>query len=424
MLTVESLKKTESLLAGLLFFFLPTQLAYFFWPNWSYFWGIKIDFLSPTVFFTDVIILFLGLFWFLRLVTFSLKWPWEKPVWWPFWGTMSLLFINVLLAYRPLLAGYRLIKWGELIFLFIYFKHNFSPRFLLYLFFGLLITISLAWGQFLAQESLQGIFWWLGERFFNPSTLGVAKMDLFSRLFVRPMATFSHPNSLAGFVLVSVAIFWQFKDFLVNRLGVFFYLGLIIISTVLVITFSAAIWLTILITCLLFIARRLKRWWFWSMLVFGLIVLAYLINYFDLIESQSILERLFLAHNAWRLFIRRPILGWGLGNFIPAQSELLLSRGGFNFYQPVHNLFLLVLTEAGILGLAISLFWLKRLWSNIDNKWRMIVFLVIVSGFFDHYWLTLQQNFLLLGLVSAIALSVSSYNGLEVGSPDKPSCFD
>jgi len=34
--------------------------------------------------------------------------------------------------------------------------------------------------------------------------------------------------------------------------------------------------------------------------------------------------------------------------------------------------------------------------------------LIIISGFFDHYWLTLQQNFLLLGVIPAVALSTSS----------------
>ncbi|MGI6278717.1 MAG: hypothetical protein ACOYJ8_02865, partial [Patescibacteria group bacterium] len=55
------LEKIKKFFSGLFFFFLPTQLAYFFWPDWSYFWGIKVDFLSPSIFLTDLILFFLFL---------------------------------------------------------------------------------------------------------------------------------------------------------------------------------------------------------------------------------------------------------------------------------------------------------------------------------------------------------------------------
>ena len=45
-------------LIALLVLLSPSQLGIHFWPEWSLVDGIKIDFLSPTIYFTDL--LFLG----------------------------------------------------------------------------------------------------------------------------------------------------------------------------------------------------------------------------------------------------------------------------------------------------------------------------------------------------------------------------
>ncbi len=421
MLAIKTLKKFEFFLAGLLFFFLPTQLAYFFWPSWSFFWGIRVDFLSPTIFFTDIIIFFLLLFWLLRLALESSFWLEKKASWRLILASVFLLLIGVFLAYRPLLAGYRLIKWLEFCFLIIYFRKNFLPVFLLPLFFSLLLTSFLSWGQLLYQRSFQGFFWWLGERSFNLSTIGVAKMTLFDRLFVQPMATFSHANSLAGFVLVSLVIFWRFRSFFTKKLGKLFYLGLSIIGSCLIITFSGTVWLTIMVAGLLFWLKKLGRWWFFLISGFLLAVFTWLMLSWEIVAWRSVLERQFLLDNAWQLFVRRPLFGWGLGNFIPAQGQLFFSRGTFDFYQPVHNLFLLILAEAGLLGLILAYFWGKRLWLKIEVGWRWMFFMIIFSGLFDHYWLTLQQNFLLLGIAIAITLVSPKDGGKEDLINQKPS---
>ncbi|MDP2860696.1 MAG: hypothetical protein Q8N98_03190, partial [bacterium] len=44
----------------LFLFFLPTQLGRHFWPEWAIINGIRVDYLSPTIFLTDIL-LFLSL---------------------------------------------------------------------------------------------------------------------------------------------------------------------------------------------------------------------------------------------------------------------------------------------------------------------------------------------------------------------------
>ena len=69
--------------------------------------------------------------------------------------------------------------------------------------------------------------------------------------------------------------------------------------------------------------------------------------------------------------------------------------------QPVHNVPLLLVAELGILG---CLGWLNLGWNKIKKiklkktDW-ILVGIVVVTGMFDHYWVTLPQNWWLLAIV-------------------------
>lgn len=54
------LEVLEKVLCFLFIFFIPTQLGKHFWPEWSYVMGIRVDYLSPTLYFLDLI--WLGFF--------------------------------------------------------------------------------------------------------------------------------------------------------------------------------------------------------------------------------------------------------------------------------------------------------------------------------------------------------------------------
>src|SRR5690606_28198779 len=93
-------------------------------------------------------------------------------------------------------------------------------------------------------------------------------------------------------------------------------------------------------------------------------------------------------------------LGTGLGSYLNAQTQFSIPYS-YLFFQPVHNIFLLLLAETGIFifGIVIYYFYMttKLLYKN---KTALILLSVIVlTGFFDHYWLTLQQNVLLIPVV-------------------------
>ncbi|MCL5090714.1 MAG: hypothetical protein M1514_01755, partial [Patescibacteria group bacterium] len=105
--------------------------------------------------------------------------------------------------------------------------------------------------------------------------------------------------------------------------------------------------------------------------------------------------------------------GVGLNNFIPAAADQLLV-GPSRFLQPVHNIFLLQLSETGLLGLLgllglISLpIWILIKRRNFAAKFLIAVWVIIFFlGLFDHYFLTLPQGYRLLFLVWGLSFGLS-----------------
>jgi len=53
----------QQVLFSLLLVFLPTQLGLHFWPGWALVLGRRLDYLSPTLYVTDILIVFLLIRW-------------------------------------------------------------------------------------------------------------------------------------------------------------------------------------------------------------------------------------------------------------------------------------------------------------------------------------------------------------------------
>jgi len=98
----------------------------------------------------------------------------------------------------------------------------------------------------------------------------------------------------------------------------------------------------------------------------------------------------------------------GLNNFIVHLPQFYQS-GSVYLLQPVHNIFLLVAAETGLVGLVIFLWFLILTFKKllITNYYLLITALIVilVLGLFDHYWLTLQQNQLLVAIVFGLSWS-------------------
>lgn len=383
----------------LLILFLPTQLGRHFWPNFSFVSGIRVDYLSPTIFFTDILVLAL-------LISFVFqKRPRGRsiPPLWPVLAIFSYLFLVSFLAKIPTLSFLRLLKVAELFLLgfFVYQERPFSligKPLSLALFCQSLIGL----GQFFKGASLGGLFWWLGERTLSVSSISVSLGDFGGRVFLRPYGTFSHPNSLAGFFLVSLLLVAQDKKLPLwwkTLVGV-------LASSVLVVSFSQVAWIAGAVIFAFFVLKKVKavRWVLLSFLLVLSLVATFGILFLKT-NSLELQERVWLAKAALQMISKNPFFGVGLSGFIPVLPRFW--QGKVFLLQPVHNLFLLVAAETGLFGLAaFCWFWLLLFRKALKNWFLALAVLAIFfTGLFDHYWLTLQQNVLIFTITSSLVWS-------------------
>ena len=198
------------------------------------------------------------------------------------------------------------------------------------------------------------------------STPGIALVELWGRDFLRAYSTFPHPNALAGFLGICLLLFKDHKK----------KIGLLIIAICFLLTFSLSA-IIALATALIFKKHAVKL--FLIILISSLCLPFFAPNFLEFGFSENISERLELI-----TFIKHST---GLNTFV------LYSR----FLQPVHNIFLLALSELGIIGLGIFSFFLHKTFKIFPS----ILIFILVTGFADHYWLTIHQNLLLLSLISA-----------------------
>ena len=183
----------------LLILFLPSQIGRHFWPQSFLVSGIRIDYLAPTIYFTDLIILgILVSFLFeqrkkLSLLKKLLSAKYMIPLF-----LLLFFIINIFSSSFRLIAFYKSLKIIEFIFLGFYIvKSKIKlPSLLIPLALGVLFSSILGLAQLIKQSSLNGLFYFFGERTFTASTPGISLIDISGRLLLRPYAAFPHPNVL------------------------------------------------------------------------------------------------------------------------------------------------------------------------------------------------------------------------------------
>lgn len=413
------------------------------------------------------------------------------------------------------IAFFRFFKIFEFIFLTIFIIVKIVPRgTILKKSFEIITTLALIqsiigiW-QFITQKSV-GLFW-LKESLIGPDILGVAKLIFDGEKFIRSYGLFPHPNVFGGFLLFSIIItYLHHKMFHVEQMNnsistycstwnnkihaVFsrisivprgtiilnvtnsYRLVLLIQFIALLLTFSksAIIGLAMGIAYI-FIKKYVPRGTKFDellrivprgtillkklSLILIIILTSLLISKPDLYSFffKSLDERMLYINVSRGTILDNPFLGSGIGQFvIDMQSYTNLQLLDWQF-QPVHNVFLLIWSELGLIGLLLfiiffwKLFHVEQLnitdkikcstWNNnsceaynsaknvprppcvdemssrveaggrIENHRiisiasRGLLFGIIFIMLFDHYFWTIQQGQIILWLTIALAYS-------------------
>ena len=348
----------------------PSQLGFHFWPDWSLVNGIKIDYLSPTVYLTDLI--FMGL-----LIVSIIKFHKSKFLILLTSIFLGLFFLSGKGAISSAYWSFRYLQVPALAWM-IYINgkdFNLSCRIKKYLTCPLIFTLILEIWQFAIKKST-GWWWIFGERTFSLSTPNIAAIDLLGQKFLRPYATFSHPNALAGWLLLAVFILWKNKPARLMAIG-----GVLL-------TFSRNAVLAILIGAISYSAFA-NRNFFQSLISF---------------PDASSGERLVLNHASLKVFFEFPVFGIGPGKLLTALPDYF--PPGFWNIQPPHNVFLLILAETGLFGFTILLAGFFKIYPVIKRAPELLPGLIAVfsTSLLDHYWLTSQQNRIILGIYLGLVL--------------------
>lgn len=366
--------------------------------------GIRIDYLSPILYLVDL--LWIGLFIIesFKKENFESKNRFRIKSW-----LIGFLIVNVLAATNKWVAIYGWFRVLQLVWTVWFIKNNreLVKDCLKYVIpIWIIIESLLAIGQISKGGSLGGLWWWFGERSFDFNTIGIAQMSIKGSGLVRAYGTFSHPNSLAGFLLVSWIWWWKNKN---NKIfwWIVFWLGLIGI----VMTGSRTVWLLTGFSLIYFLkeffSENKKGIKIVALLVLVLMVSIKIIdfnypinNFLGGWDENGLIKRGQLNLASLGMIKKSPIFGVGMKNFLVNLPDFQ-NESHFFWLQPVHNILLLILSEVGFLGLGILIFGIKKLFKNknMTRETWLIIGVVLISGMVDHYWLTLPQNMWLMTII-------------------------
>lgn len=318
----------------------------------------------------------------------------------------------MLFSTSPPESVYRWFKIFEFLFLGFYFSKQQIlkiPEIVKALFLSGVVFSLIGIAQFLLSRTTN-LFYFLGERTFNMATPGIALVNLWGAEHLRAYSTFSHPNSLAGFLGVSILFILLSGKLKKSPLN---YLGIMIILVCLFLSFSISAYLGFFLVFSFFMFSKNKKYFKKILLCtfFLFILLSLLLPIFSpwIIQTfpnigSNIGQRLDLAFISGKVVSQKFWFGEGLGTFIIN----IPNYQGFYYswlLQPVHNIFLLVFSELGIVGLLGFCYFLYKIF--IKNP--LVFLFIIFTGLTDHYWLTLQQNLLLLSILSGLSFRISSW---------------
>ena len=408
---IQSAKRLEKFFNHLLVFLLPTQLALHFWPPTAFVFGIRVDYLAPTLYLTDVLFLTLFMVWVRGNYKSLFSFIERNKVF--LFLLVVLAVVNITFSTSVFPSVYKWVKIGELVIFYFYLKARkdiFNSKVMLStLYYSLIFFSFIGISQFILGRTLGGPLYLLGERNFSASKPGIALVDLFDRIYMRAYSTFSHPNSFAGYIglgLIPLLLTYSKKEIVKRSLGI----GIICLAFLLTFSLSAFIGVTLCAVLIFFIRKNLfdRRFLVFVPSLFLLVSLTLpfissiiLNNKIDL--PQNISQRVYLSSVAGSIISQKFLTGIGLNTFVIKEPQTKVLSAYKWILQPVHNIFLLIFSEVGIFGLI--LVYLLMVKQNreallLNNKiFYLGLIFILVTGLTDHYWFTLQQNMLLLVIV-------------------------
>ncbi|MFZ5424418.1 MAG: O-antigen ligase family protein [Patescibacteria group bacterium] len=408
----------------LIILFLPVNMGYHFSSINSYVEGYLVDYLIPTLFLLDLLILLLIFTWMLS-IRFKVKslgniFLVKEPLIYFFVAAL----LSTLLSIRFSVSYHYFLRLCLYLLFFVYTQFNFNqkkdfPVLMRILSLSLMLLTFLGFLQWVNQSSLFNNYLFFGEQPYNANTKGVVTDNIFGRVKIPPYGLFRHPNVFGGFL--SVIIVWLIYYWYKVPKLMFLFIASIF---VLVLTLSQMAWISFIVGLLLLILFTTRFKYmnsFYKILVFLILVaglLVPLVSQNKLVSSYSSLyRRVDLARGSLEIVKQYPLFGSGLNTNTTLIEKYIYKVESVRFPQPVHNVFLLLISEAGVIALVSFLFMFVRTLHHLLNRKDNFAKLMLVSlaqfiilGSFDHYIFTILQTQVLFWLTLGMSLA---YNDVD-----------
>jgi len=283
---------------------------------------------------------------------------------------------------------------------------------------------------------------------------GTAKITVEGARLIRAYGTMPDPNVLAAFLLVGLcalgylflkadkglyldafnqnqSVSVNFRRYLTSGLlysRIVIAAAMFVVAMGLLFTFSRSGWAATALVMLVLLIMEMRRSLRSAGRFFALLtIMAGALYYFfsPLIiaraslsaDEPSVSYRVAYGEIGLEMIGEHPLLGVGIGN----QVQAAISDGRYEAHgmtkgwehQPVHNLYLLVASEIGVIGalsfiafLAIVMWWLVRQRGSSEASFAFALLLGLLAfGMFDHFLWDLQPGRLMLWLAIAVAIA-------------------
>lgn len=398
----------------LIVFLIPLNLGKHFISNSAYVSGILVDYLIPTIYITDLLILVLLFLWIRKTGFKKFKYlSFNKSSVQLVLLFLFSIFLSVLVAARLLPSIYSFLRLLLYAGLFLYtlenfsFKKDFLPVVKIVSISVLFISV-LGIAQWFKQASVFNSYLFLGEQPYSASTPNIDRKDFLGSAKVPSYSTFRHPNTFGGYL--SVVLIWLIYSFFATAkkeksVALIIILGFI----ALFFTLSKLALLSLIFGIALCVFKKLKT--LGALLAGGLLLLSLIMPLFVnrtlLFYDTSFYRREQLVSAAFKLIKQHPLFGVGLNNSVVYLPRILTGWDFLKFVQPVHNVFLEIFIESGVFALVLFVGLLvlaiRHSYKGFNPLYISLLQIVILSSF-DHYFWTANQTQILFWLTLALGL--------------------
>jgi len=444
------LKHIYEKLLLLLLFLLPFQTAYIYREVFEN--GFKVQYATGALYATELLLMMTLIFFIVDAVV-NIK-RLRKRIRFRF--TRDRLFVAALLI--TLLYGFASILWagdkqvafehavvlleGSVLGLLILVSNTKTSTLIKAFLLGSAVSACIGIAQVIFQQTISSSL--LGLSHYDIAAGGTSIVGAGTR-WLRAYGTFPHPNIFGGWMAVSLVLSLHLL-FSKKIKDVYAYAGIALFFSGLFLSFSRSAWIAAFTVVVFVLVREMKKYYvisrdpstlrsstrtrllgmtffrvflllstlsfFFTALFHSLLTSRVMIN--NTYETKSVSERVEGYAYAVDYILSNSVLGSGVGNYTLAIFSHTHGYPKWDF-QPVHNVFVLILAEWGIVGLALWLLcgvcWLRWMWGVTPYKEEdslrlfaislLVIYMLI--ALFDHYLYSLYPGVMVSGVIFGLA---------------------